>query len=90
MSMRASELRKFSHFHILKCYFLLYAVGTSDTLSQKHISFQFSNYICMQFLLLLMVWRYAVAAISCSEWGGRNRPSSFGHSSGEQKLATVA
>ena len=31
------------------------------------------------------------AAISCSEWGGgRNRPSSFGHSSGERKLATVS
>ena len=31
-----------------------------------------------------------VAAISCSEWGGRKQPSSFGHSSGERKLATVA
>ena len=27
------------------------------------------------------------AAISCSEWGGWKQPSSFGHSSGEQKLA---
>ena len=31
-----------------------------------------------------------MAAISCSEWGGRNRPSSFGHSSAERKLATVS
>ena len=27
------------------CYFLQYSVGTSDTLSQKHIYFQVSNYI---------------------------------------------
>ena len=29
----ASELGKFSHFHILKLLFLQYSVGTSDTLS---------------------------------------------------------
>ena len=33
----ASELRKCSHFHILKLLFPSYSVGTSDTLSQKHI-----------------------------------------------------
>ena len=38
----------------------------------------------------LSLYYKSVAAISCSEWGGRNRPSSFGHSSGERKLATVA
>ena len=34
----ASELRIFSHFHILKLLFpsLQYFVGTSDTLSQEH------------------------------------------------------
>ena len=62
----ASELGKFSHFHILKCYFLQYSVGgTSDTLSQKHIYFQVSNYICIiiyihnqySSLLLLMVYK---------------------------------
>ena len=39
----ASELGNFSHFHILNCYFLQYSVGTSDTLSQKHIYFQVSK-----------------------------------------------
>ena len=48
MSMRAS-LEIFNIFTFLNCYFLLYSVGTSDTLSQKHIYFQVSNYICMQF-----------------------------------------
>ena len=45
--MRASELGNFSHFQILKLLFLQYSVGTSDTLSQKHIYFQVSNYICI-------------------------------------------
>ena len=54
MNMRAS-LEKFRIFQ--------YSVGTSDTLSQKHIYFQVSNYICIvymynqcSFLLLLMVY----------------------------------
>ena len=34
----ASELGNFLHFHIVKCYFLQYSVGTSDILSQKPIS----------------------------------------------------
>ena len=50
------------------CYFLQYFVGTSDTLSQKHIYFQVSNYICIHytinhqcsFLSLLMVWHYNI------------------------------
>ena len=47
----ASELRKFSHFHILQLLFpFIYSVGTSDTLSQKH--FQVSNNICMQFPII--------------------------------------
>ena len=46
----ASELGKCSHFHILKCYFLQYSVCTSDTLSQKHIYFQVSNYICIHYI----------------------------------------
>ena len=33
----ASELRKFNIFTFYNCYFLQYFVGTSDTLSQKHI-----------------------------------------------------
>ena len=46
----ASELRIFfSIFTFYNCYFLLYSVGTSDTLSQKHIYFQVSNYTCRQF-----------------------------------------
>ena len=50
MSMRASELNMFFNiFTFYNCYFLLYSVGTFDTLSQKHIYFQVSNYICMQF-----------------------------------------
>ena len=40
--MRASELGKFFEFSHSKCYFLQYYVGTSDTLSQKHIYFQVS------------------------------------------------
>ena len=37
----ASELSKFSQFHILKLLFpFIYYFGTSDTLSQKHIYFQ--------------------------------------------------
>ena len=48
MSMRAS-LEHFRIFTFYNCYFHLYSVGTSNTLSQKHIYFQVSNYICMQF-----------------------------------------
>ena len=48
MSVRAS-LANFRIFTFYNCYFLLYSVGTFDTLSQKHIYFQVSNYICMQF-----------------------------------------
>ena len=59
----ASELRKFSHSKTAISFNILLALQTP--LSQKHIHFQVSNYICihtvqsMQFLLLLMhVWRY--------------------------------
>ena len=56
----ASELRKFSHFHILKLLFPQYFVGTSDTLSQKHIHFLVSNNICIhihyQFIFLYHLW----------------------------------
>ena len=51
----ASELGKFSHFHILKCYFLQYSVGTSDTLSQKHI---LSG-------LILHLHTYTINAVPC-------------------------
>ena len=44
----ASELRKFSLFYILKLLFpSIFCWYTSDTLSQKHIYFQVSNYICI-------------------------------------------
>ena len=40
LNMRASEASlKFSHFHILKLLYTSIFVGTSDTLSQKHIIF---------------------------------------------------
>ena len=40
-----SELRQFTHLLILKLYyFLQYFVGTSDTLCQKHVYFQVSDY----------------------------------------------
>ena len=66
MSMRASgasELITFSYCHILKLLFpfSLYSVGTSDTLSQKHIYFQVSNNTCRQFPFITYgkkLWRY--------------------------------
>ena len=64
--MRASLEEKL-HLLILKLLFpSIYCWYTSDTLSQKHIYFQVSNYICIHytinhqcsFLSLLMVWHY--------------------------------
>ena len=48
----ASELRKFSHFHILKLLFPSIFCDTSDTLSQKHIHFQVSNNICIHIYIM--------------------------------------
>ena len=79
MNMRASELGIFLHFHILKLLkFLQYSVGTSDTLSQKHIfsglKLQSAWYIYHQCssLLLLMVWRYTNDSIPTKQWHWEN------------------
>ena len=66
-----NKLRKFVHFHIQKLLFPSIFVGSSGTLSQKHIYIQVSNYICihiqsMQFpcitycmaLAAIYKWRY--------------------------------
>ena len=46
MNMRASGAsRKISHFHILKLLFPSIFVGTSDTLSQKHIHSMYQQQI---------------------------------------------
>ena len=57
-SVERASLEFFSHFHILKCYFLHYSVGTSDTSSQKTYIFSglklhlHTYTIWMQFLVI--------------------------------------